>query len=46
MENKGVCDQCSKELDASGAVVFTPEGGAEQKRLCIACFEGQSTQEK
>lgn len=46
MENKNVCDECRKELDASGAVVFTPEGDAQQKRLCTSCFESQGTKEK
>ena len=46
-DDKKTCDQCKKELDASGAVVFTPGGAnAQEKRLCMACFEEMGAEDK
>ncbi|MBV9159760.1 MAG: hypothetical protein JO019_04155 [Candidatus Kaiserbacteria bacterium] len=39
MDGKNVCDNCSKELESGGAIVFTPEGSNAEKHLCMSCFE-------
>ena len=46
MDDKKTCDECRKEVDASGSVVFTPTSeGASEKRLCMDCFEKLGTPE-
>lgn len=37
---ENVCESCSKPLEASSSIVFTPtDGDAKEKHLCMSCFE-------
>ncbi|MCE9541785.1 hypothetical protein K8R03_04500 [Candidatus Kaiserbacteria bacterium] len=45
MDEKKTCDQCKKEVDAAGSVVFTPSTeSAQEKRLCMSCFENMNAE--